>query len=51
VISDQGFLSVLAGDGQIVRVLQIQPEGRKTMSAREFLSGYRIAPGVRLGRA
>jgi methionyl-tRNA formyltransferase len=43
--------AVLAGDGGIVRVLQIQPEGRKTMSAREFLSGRRIQPGVRLGPA
>jgi methionyl-tRNA formyltransferase len=52
VISDQGFtVSVLAGDGQIVRLLQIQPEGRKTMSAREFLSGHRIKPGDRLGNA
>jgi methionyl-tRNA formyltransferase len=52
VISDQGFnLCVLAGDGQIVRLLQIQPEGRKTMSAREFLSGHRIEAGVRLGVA
>jgi methionyl-tRNA formyltransferase len=54
VTSDQGLdqgLSVLAGDGQIVRLLQIQPEGRKTMSAREFLSGHRIEPGVRLGQA
>ncbi|MEO8077580.1 MAG: methionyl-tRNA formyltransferase, partial [Acidobacteriota bacterium] len=49
VMSDEGCLSVLAGDGQIVRVLQIQPEGRRTMTAREFLSGRRIEPGTRLG--
>jgi methionyl-tRNA formyltransferase len=61
VISDQGLapgavitatgdtFAVLAGDGRVVHVLQIQPEGRKTMTAREFLSGHRIKPGVRLG--
>jgi methionyl-tRNA formyltransferase len=41
-------LTVAAGDGVLLDLLQIQPEGRRVMSAREFLSGHRLTPGVRL---
>ncbi len=43
-------LAVVAGDGQTVRILEIQPEGRRVMSAREFISGHRLVPGTVLGR-
>jgi methionyl-tRNA formyltransferase len=39
---------IVAGDGRVLRVLTIQPEGRKAMSAREFLAGRIIAPGTRV---
>jgi methionyl-tRNA formyltransferase len=39
-------LSVAAGDGEVVRILQIQPEGRRVMSAREFLAGRTIPAGA-----
>ena len=39
---------VAAGDGRRLRVLRIQPEGRRVLTARELLAGRRIAPGTRL---
>ena len=44
-------LAVAAGDGMVLRILEIQPEGRRPMSVREFLSGRKLTPGILLGRA
>jgi methionyl-tRNA formyltransferase len=33
------------GAGEALELLQVQPEGKKTISAREFISGYRPSPG------
>jgi methionyl-tRNA formyltransferase len=35
--------------GGALELMQVQPEGKKTISAREFMSGYRLSPGERLG--
>jgi methionyl-tRNA formyltransferase len=43
-------VSVAAGDGAVLRLLMIQPEGRRAMTAREFLSGHKLEPGMLLGR-
>lgn len=40
-------LTVATGAGAL-RILQIQLEGRRPMTPREFLSGHRIAIGTRL---
>lgn len=42
---------LLAGCGanSALELLQVQPEGKKAMSARDFISGYRPAQGERLG--
>jgi methionyl-tRNA formyltransferase len=40
-------LAVATGDG-VIQILQIQPEGRRPMTAREFLSGHKTTPGTRL---
>jgi methionyl-tRNA formyltransferase len=40
-------LAVATGDG-VIQILQIQPEGRRLMTAREFLSGHKTTPGTRL---
>ena len=49
VVSASGdLLAIAAGDGRLVRLLQIQPEGRRAMSARDLLAGHPIAPGTRL---
>ncbi len=42
-------LCVSAGGGTALRILRIQPEGRRPMSAREFLAGHPLSPGTRLG--
>ncbi len=35
--------------GGALELLQVQPEGKKVISAREFVSGYRLSKGERLG--
>jgi methionyl-tRNA formyltransferase len=42
-------LEIAAGDGHAIRVLQIQPEGRRAMNTREFLAGHRPAAGTSVG--
>lgn len=44
-------VAVTAGDGIVLQLLVIQPEGRRAMTGREFLSGHKLEPGMRLGRA
>ena len=51
VRADGERLEVVAGDGGVLRLMLIQPEGRRVMSAREFLAGRRVEPGARLERA
>lgn len=40
-------LVVATGRGGALQILDIQPEGRRVMSAREFLAGHRVSPGTR----
>jgi methionyl-tRNA formyltransferase len=40
-------LIVACGGDTALRVLEIQPEGRRTMTAREFLAGRGVAQGAR----
>ena len=40
-------LVVACGDGTELQILELQPEGRRTMTAREFLAGRAIEPGAR----
>jgi methionyl-tRNA formyltransferase len=37
------------GNGTALELLDVQPEGKKAISAREFVSGYHPAQGERLG--
>jgi methionyl-tRNA formyltransferase len=46
VLDDQ--LAVACGDGA-VRILQLQRPGKRPMAAAEFLRGFALQPGVRLG--
>ena len=39
-------IDVAAGDGQVVRLAQLQPEGRRAMSARDLLAGRSIRGGT-----
>lgn len=45
VEADGDTLRVATGDGTLL-VLEIQPEGRRPMTAREFLAGHTVRPGA-----
>jgi methionyl-tRNA formyltransferase len=52
VLSAEGdAIVVAAGEQTAIHVLQLQPEGKRVMTAREFLSGRRIVPGTVLRSA
>jgi methionyl-tRNA formyltransferase len=38
---------VVCGGSTTLAILEIQPEGRRAMTAREFLAGHRVHPGDR----
>ena len=40
-------LLIAAGDGVALRVLVVQPAGRRAMDARDFLAGHRVATDAR----
>jgi methionyl-tRNA formyltransferase len=42
-------LFVGCGQRTVLQLLQVQPEGKKAMSARDFINGYHPSPGERLG--
>jgi methionyl-tRNA formyltransferase len=44
-------VDVTAGDGRVLRILEIQPEGRRAMTTREFLAGHRVSAGAVFERA
>jgi methionyl-tRNA formyltransferase len=50
VRADKDQLAVVTGDRTVLQLLAIQPDGRRVMSAREFLAGRRLTSGVRLER-
>lgn len=45
----KGHLLVGCGDGSMLELLEVQPAGRKPMSAQAFMNGYRIAENEKLG--
>jgi methionyl-tRNA formyltransferase len=49
VLVEGDRLLVAAGDGQLLQLLQLQLEGRRPVSAREFAAGMRLKPGRRFG--
>jgi methionyl-tRNA formyltransferase len=52
VLSAEGdAIVVAAGEQTAIHILQLQPEGKRVMTAREFVSGRRIAPGTVLRSA
>ena len=42
-------ITVMCGDGAAVDVLQLQPEGRRAMSARDYLAGHGVLANQRFG--
>ena len=50
VLRSQGDeLVVACGDGTPLQILEVQPEGKRSMTAREFLAGRGVAQGDRFG--
>jgi methionyl-tRNA formyltransferase len=43
-----GVLAVACADGRLLRILELQPEGKRPMSARDFLAGRRVEVGAPL---
>jgi methionyl-tRNA formyltransferase len=42
-------ITIACGDGRAIDVLHLQPEGRRPMSAREYLAGHGVLAGQRFG--
>ena len=42
-------ITIACGDGGAIDVLHLQPEGRRSMSARDYLSGHGVLAGQRFG--
>ncbi len=49
VFVGKDFFDVASEEGEL-RIRQVQPEGKKRMSVRDFLLGYELKPGMKLGR-
>jgi methionyl-tRNA formyltransferase len=49
ILEAEGDRLIVAAGAGTLRVLEIQPEGKRTLTAREFLAGHRFPPGVRFG--
>jgi methionyl-tRNA formyltransferase len=47
--ADGEAITVACGDGQALDLLQVQPDGRRVMPARDFLAGYGRLSGQRFG--
>jgi methionyl-tRNA formyltransferase len=41
--------AVACGEGTMLRITEVQPEGKRAMSARDFLNGAQIGRGDRFG--
>ncbi|MCI0355679.1 MAG: methionyl-tRNA formyltransferase [Acidobacteria bacterium] len=46
---EDGRLLLGCGQGTVLEIAELQPEGKKRMKARDFLHGYRPRDGERLG--
>ena len=50
IVEAQGDqLLVACGDGTALRLLEVQPEGKRRMAVRDFLNGAHVGAGERLG--
>jgi methionyl-tRNA formyltransferase len=49
LVGGAGKLSVACGQGTQLELKEVQLEGRKRLSARDFLNGVHLQPGERLG--
>jgi methionyl-tRNA formyltransferase len=45
IVVSKRLMAVVCGDGELLEILQIQPENRKPVTGVEFANGARITPG------
>lgn len=50
VVAAAQAISVACGDGKLLDLLQLQPEGRRVMPAREFIAGHGRLTGQMFGK-
>jgi methionyl-tRNA formyltransferase len=50
VRADGDRLEIAAGDGHVLGLVAVQPEGRRVMTTRAFLAGHHLVPGMRVER-
>ena len=48
ITASGGLLHVATGDGEVLQIDEIQPEGRRAMTTRELLAGHPLRVGARL---
>jgi methionyl-tRNA formyltransferase len=48
VLEAEGERFVVAAGHGTIQILELRPEGRRTMAARDFLAGHRLAVGARM---
>ncbi len=48
--ADTDRFEVAAGDGRVLGLEALQPEGKRVMTAREFLAGRHVSPGAKVER-
>ncbi len=46
VLADKDKIEIVCGDGRTVSILELQQEGKKRMTAKDFLVGHKIPKGV-----
>ena len=44
--ADKKGLRIACGDGRVLEILELQPDGKKTMAATAFLMGHPIPTGT-----
>ena len=44
--ADKRGLRVACGDGGVLEILELQPDGKKAMAASAFLAGHPVPPGT-----
>ena len=42
----EGYIDVLSGDGEILRILELQPENKKILTVKDWLNGN---PNIKIG--
>lgn len=49
IVAEGTRLLVGCGNRTVLELIELQPEGKRRMSARDFINGYRPQPGEKLG--